>query len=134
MPFYDCHTTKNIAAVICRILDVLYARWRFKIIAFNIDGKNTMTRRHVGVVTQIDHESETKLMRIWCALHQIDFIVKDVSHFLDDGLFYDFSVHLCRQQNLQLEMGNTCLKDTNQWVHLECMLSWMFEHRRQLLI
>jgi len=66
LPFYDCHTTKNIAAMICRILDALYARWRSKIIAFNTDGENTMTRRHVGVVTQIDHESETKLMRIWC--------------------------------------------------------------------
>jgi hypothetical protein len=77
-------------------------------------------------------------MCIWCALHQIDLIVKDVSHSLDDGLFYktahDFSVHLRRQQNLQLEMGNTCPKDTNQWVHLERMLSWMLKHRRQLLI
>jgi hypothetical protein len=64
--------------------------------------------------------------------------MKDVSHSLDDGLFYktahDFSVHLCHQQNLQLEMGNTCLEDTNRWVHLERMLSWMLEHRRRLLI
>ncbi len=52
--------------MIYRILDALYARWRSKIIAFNTDGENTMTRRHVGVVTQIDHESETMLMRIWC--------------------------------------------------------------------
>jgi hypothetical protein len=43
--------------------------------------------------------------------------MKDVSHSLDDGLFYktahDFSVHLCRQKNLQLEMGSTCPKDTS---------------------
>jgi hypothetical protein len=31
-------------------------------------------------------------------------------------------------------MGNTCPKNTNQWVHLERMLSWMFEHRHRLLI
>jgi hypothetical protein len=71
-------------------------------------------------------------MRIWCAPHQIDIVVKDVSHSLDDGLFYktahDFNVHLRYQQNLQLEMGSTCLKNTNQWVHLERMLSWMLEH------
>jgi hypothetical protein len=30
---------------------------------------------------------------------------------------------LRRQQNLQLEMGNTCLKDTNQWAHFKRMLS-----------
>jgi hypothetical protein len=27
LPFYDRHTIENIAAMICRILDVLYARW-----------------------------------------------------------------------------------------------------------
>ncbi len=102
--FYDCHTPKNIIAMICRILDTLYACWRSKIIAFNTDGENTMIGWHAGVVTWIDHESETKLMCIWCAPHQIDFVVKDVSHSLDDELFYktahDFSVHLHRQQNL----------------------------------
>ncbi|CAM6012092.1 unnamed protein product [Sphagnum balticum] len=104
MSFYDRHTTENIATMICRILDVLYARWRSKIIAFTTDGKNTMTWQHAGVVTRIDHESETKFMRIWCAPHHIDLILMDFSHSLDDELFYktahDFSVHLCRQQNL----------------------------------
>jgi hypothetical protein len=64
--------------------------------------------------------------------------MKDISHSLDDRLFYkithDFSVHLRCQQNLQLEMGSTCPKDTNRWVHLKRMLSWMFEHHRRLLI
>jgi hypothetical protein len=50
--------------MICRILDVLYARWRSKIIAFNNDGENTITWWHTGVVTRIDHESETKFMGI----------------------------------------------------------------------
>jgi hypothetical protein len=138
VPFYNHHTTKNIAAMICRILDALYAHWQSKIIAFNTNGKNMMTGRHAGVVTLIDHESKTKLMRIWCALHQIDLVMKDVSYSLDDGLFYkiahDFSVHLRCQQNLQLEMGSTCPKDTNRWVHLEHMLSWMLEHCCRLLI
>jgi hypothetical protein len=51
VPFYDRHTAKNIAAMICRILNALYAHWQFKIIAFNTNGENMMTRRHVGVVT-----------------------------------------------------------------------------------
>jgi hypothetical protein len=45
------------------------------------------------------------------------------------------SVFICAtNKTLQLEMVNTCPKDTNQWVHLERMLSWMLKHRRQLLI
>lgn len=90
--------------MICCILDALYTRWRSNIIAFNTDGKNTMIGRHAGVVTLIDHKFETEFMRIWCALHHIYLIVKDVSHFLDDKLFYktahDFNVHMCRQQKL----------------------------------
>jgi hypothetical protein len=53
VPFYDCHTPKNITAMICRILDALYACWRSKIIAFNTDGENTMIRRHACVITRV---------------------------------------------------------------------------------
>jgi hypothetical protein len=51
VPFYDYHIAENIAAMICHILDALYALWRSKIIAFSTDGENTMTGRHAGVVT-----------------------------------------------------------------------------------
>jgi len=64
VPFYDRHIAENIAAMICHILDALYACWRSKIIAFSTDGENTMIGRHTSVVTRIDHESKTKLMRI----------------------------------------------------------------------
>jgi len=138
VPFYDRHTAENIVAMICHILDAFYARWRSKIIVFSTNGENTMIRRCVSVVTWIDHKFEIKLMHIWCAPHHIDLVMKDVSHSLDGRLFYktahDFSVHLRCQQNLQLEMGNTCPKDTNWWVHLERMLSWMLKHCCRLLI
>jgi hypothetical protein len=78
-----------------------YARWRYKIIAFSTNGENTMIRRHVSVATKIDYEFKTKLMRIWCAPHQIDLVVKSVIPWMIDILFYktthDFSVHLRHQ-------------------------------------
>ena len=56
---------------------------------------------------------------------------------MHEGSFYktlhNFSIHLHQQPNLQLEMGSTCPKDTNQWAHLERILSWMLHHRRCLL-
>jgi hypothetical protein len=69
VPFYDHHIAKNIAAMICHILDVLYARWWSKIIAFSTDGENTMIGRHTSIVSWIDHKSEIKFMHIWCAPH-----------------------------------------------------------------
>ena len=46
------------------ILDALLPNWQSKIIAFSTDGKNTMTGRHSGIVTQIDKEADFDLMRI----------------------------------------------------------------------
>ena len=97
-----------------------------------------MTGRHSGVVTWIDKEADFNLMRIWCVPHQVDLLIKEATHSMHEGSFYktlhDFSVHLRRQPNLQLEMGSTCPKDTNQWAHLEHILSWMLQHCCCLLI
>ena len=78
------------------------------------------------------------MMRIWCAPHQVDILVKETSCLMHEGSFYktlhNFSIHLHHQPNHQLEMGSTCPKDTNPWAHLECILSWMLQHRCHLLV
>ena len=51
VPFYDWHTSSNIAAMIQCILDALLPNWQSKIIAFSTDGENTMTGWHSVVVT-----------------------------------------------------------------------------------
>jgi hypothetical protein len=138
VPFNDWHTALNIAAMIHCILDALLPNWQSKIIAFSTDSENTMTGWYSGVVTQINKEPSFNLMRIWCAPHQVDLLVKEASHSMHEGTFYktlhNFSVHLCEQPNLQLEMGSTCSKDTNQWAHLDHILSWMLHHCHCLLV
>ena len=81
VPFYDCHTSLNIAAMIQCILDALLPNWQCKNIAFSTGGENTRTGRHSGVVTQIDKEANFNLMQIWCSPHQVDLLVKEASHF-----------------------------------------------------
>ena len=120
------------------ILDVLLPNLQCKIIAFSTKSENTMTGQHSSVVTQIDKEADLDLMWIWCDSHQVDHLVKEASHSMDDRSFYktlhNFRVHLCHQPNLQLEMGSKCPKDTNQSAHLEHILSWMLQHCCCLLI
>ena len=78
------------------------------------------------------------MMQIWCAPHQVDLLIKEAAHSMHEGLFYktlhNFSVHLCHQPNLQLDMGSRCPKDTNRWAHLERILSWMLQHCCYLLV
>ncbi|KAI9921311.1 hypothetical protein PsorP6_000816 [Peronosclerospora sorghi] len=49
-----------------------------------------------------------QLMRVWCAPHQGDIVIRAATNEMDNGAFYKtahaFSVHLRQQQNLILEM------------------------------
>jgi hypothetical protein len=104
VPFYGHHTTVNILALIVKILDVLFLMWRNKLISTSNDGENTMTGRHGGLVTLLEKEATNNILRVWCAPHQMDIIIKKVMNAMMDGLFYKiahvFSVHLRAQLNL----------------------------------
>ncbi|KAI9918452.1 hypothetical protein PsorP6_011500 [Peronosclerospora sorghi] len=49
-----------------------------------------------------------QLMRVWCAPHQGDIVLRAATNEMDNGAFYKtahaFSVHLRQLQNLILEM------------------------------
>ena len=51
MPMVKRHSAVNIFNQIANFMDALYIKWHAKLIAVSTDGENTMTGRHVGVVT-----------------------------------------------------------------------------------
>jgi hypothetical protein len=53
MPMFEHHSTVNIFNLIAKFMDTLYIKWRAKLIGVWTDGENTMTSRHVGVVTRL---------------------------------------------------------------------------------
>jgi len=77
------------------------------------------------------------VLRVWCALHQIDLVVKAATKDIADGKFYkkahSFSVHLRAQSNLITEMKTQCPKDTTRWVAFGNMLQWFIAHRMRLV-
>jgi hypothetical protein len=91
--------------------------WRNKLISVSSDDENTMTGRHGGLVTLLEKEATNNILCAWCALHQMDIVIKKVTKAMMDGLFYKiahvFLVHLHTQLNLIMEMdGAKCPKDT----------------------
>ncbi|CAK9863189.1 unnamed protein product [Sphagnum jensenii] len=50
--------------------------WRAKLISMSSDGENTMTGYHAGIITHIIACVENKVLRIWCAPHQMDIVIK----------------------------------------------------------
>ena len=138
VPFFDRHTAVNIFNLIVKILNVLCAEWRDRLLSVSSDGENTMTGRHGGVVTLLEREATHPVLRIWCVPHQMDLIVKSATNDVDNGKFYKtthaFSVHLRAQQKLITAMNNVkCPKDTTRWVQFGSILKFMVQHRRVLL-
>ncbi len=61
---FERHTMLNVFNMINKFMDVLYSKWRTKLISMLNDGENTMTGRHVSVVTRIVVCVEHKVLRI----------------------------------------------------------------------
>jgi hypothetical protein len=84
--------------MISKFMDVLYSKWRVKLIGMSTNGENTMTGQHAGVVIRIVACAEHKVLRIWCVSHQIDIIVKASTESISGGSWvkfaYMFSVYL----------------------------------------
>ena len=138
VPFYGRHTAANILALVVKILDVLCCSWRHKLISVSSDGENTMTGRRGGFVTLLENEATNKILRVWCAPHQMDIVIKKVTKAMMGGQFHKaahaFSVHLRVQHNLISAMnGSKCPKDTTRWVAFGKMIDWFLAHRRRLL-
>jgi hypothetical protein len=126
IPMFDCHTTGNIFNMLVKFLDALYGKWRAKLIGMSSHGDNMMTSRHTGLVTHMIFCAENPMLRIWCALHQIDLVVKSAVEELAGGEWimfaWSFSIFLRAQANLITSMVTKCPKKMNRWTHLGRLL------------
>jgi hypothetical protein len=119
---FDRHTADNIFNMLVKFLDTLYGKWRAKLIGMSFDSENTMTSRHTGLVTRMIACADNLVLCIWCALHQIDLVVKSAAEELVGGEWimfaWSFSIFLRAQANLITSMAVKCPKKTNRWRHV----------------
>ncbi|CAK4110205.1 unnamed protein product [Aphanomyces euteiches] len=137
LPMFERYTSNNYVALIVKLLDALYVHWRFKLIGVSRDGENINTGRVQGVVTQLVAMAEFPVLRIWCVPHQLDLVVKAVTEALMDDtwvkIVYSTSVYLRAQANLVVEIGVTCPKKTNRWLHLGTVLDFLIKHEVRII-
>ncbi|KAI9921717.1 hypothetical protein PsorP6_000757 [Peronosclerospora sorghi] len=142
VPFFVRHTAENTVKLITTLLETVCAPWQDKIIAITMDGEKSNTGWRNGVVARLNRMATHQLMRVWCAPHQGDIVIRAATNEMDNGAFYKtahaFSVHLQQQQNLILEIqvqyppADNFPRDTNRWMYFERILSFMMKHRRRL--
>jgi hypothetical protein len=72
---FEWHVVENIFNLIACFLDALNDAttiWRAKLVFVSIDGENTMTGCHHGVMTCFEQATEFLVLHIWCVPHQIE--------------------------------------------------------------
>ncbi len=118
VPFFEQHLAVNYVKLIKTMFDTLYPDWRSKLISISSDGENMMTGRHRGVVTLLEKECNNPVLWIWCVPHQLDIVIKNATQDVLDQAFYKvahaYSIHLRVHQNLIMDMGSKCPKDTTR--------------------
>jgi hypothetical protein len=129
---FDRHTADNIFNMLVKFLDALYSKWRTKLINMSSDSENTMTGRHTDLVTRMITCTENLVLRISCALHQIDLVIKSTTEELVGGEWimfaWSFSIFLRAQANLITSMAVKCPRKTNCWTHLGRLLQFFKDH------
>jgi hypothetical protein len=137
IPMFDRHTAGNIFNMLVKFLDALYGKWRAKLIDMSSDGENTMIGHHIDLVTHMITCTENPVLRIWCALHQIDLVVKSTAEELADDEWimfaWSFSIFLRAQANLITSMAIKCPKKMNRWTHLGHLLQFFKDHRCRIV-
>jgi hypothetical protein len=91
IPMFDCHTADNIFNMLVKFCDALYGKWRAKLIGMSSDDENMMIGCHIDLVTRMIACAENLVLHIWCALHQIDLVVKSATEELADDEWIIFA-------------------------------------------
>ncbi len=137
IPMFDRHTADNIFNMLVKFLDALYGKWRTKLINMSFDSENTMTGRHTDLVTRMITCTENLVLRISCALHQIDLVIKSTTEELAGGEWimfaWSFSIFLRAQANLITSMAVKCPRKTNRWTHLGRLLQFFKDHCHRIV-
>jgi len=126
IPMFDRHTAGNIFNMLVKFPDALYDKRCAKLISMSSDSENTMTGHHTSLITCMIACADNPVLRIWCALHQIDLVVKSATEELVGGEWikfaWSFSIFQCAQANFITNMAVKCPKKTNCWTHLGRLL------------
>lgn len=114
IPLFENKAATTLFSLCVRLLDVVDAHWRTRLISIGSDGENTMTGRLSGVQTLFEQAVAYPIVRVWCGLHQLDLVAQKEYSALCDDKFVTVLTGLVSwlrwQQNLQTEMGSTCPK------------------------
>ena len=136
IPMFSRHTAENVFRLVSRFLDILYPSWRTELIELGSDGANVTIGEYNGVLTKLEQQVQHKIYRVWCALHQLDLVMKYGYAGLMNDDFIEISnkfiTHLHDQDKLIQDMDAICTKLSNRWIVIGNVCEWFIEHRREV--
>ena len=128
IPMFYEHTAENMFLLVSRFLDIIIPHWRMQLIGIGSDGANVMTGHFQGVVTQMISQTNHKVYRVWCGLHQLDLVLKRAYKNVWDkeviNIMKKFIAHLRQQYTLITTMKATCPQLTTRWLVMGKVSAW----------
>jgi hypothetical protein len=120
LPMFDWHTGEVMFQMVVSFLDVLHPGWKVHLLGVSSDGARNMTGSVSSVVTRLSNamHNECPLTRVWCGMHQLDFVMEQIMDTIVKERFFTvmtgFITHLTRQLNLIANMKTTCPRVINR--------------------
>eukprot|EP00171_Calliarthron_tuberculosum_P002636 IDg2636t1 len=94
IPLFHRKTADIIFTASSKLLDVIAPKWKTQLVGVSTDGERTMTGRLSGVATRIQEVADDGVVRVWCALHQLDLVVQaEYLHLHDDRFVHALGIH-----------------------------------------
>jgi hypothetical protein len=116
---FQLHTSEIMFKMVSNFLIVLCCDWKICPLGLSLNKTRNMTRRVVGVVTQLQDSMHDacSFFCIWCGAHQLDLVKEHIMNKVVKKCFFlgmiGFITHLIRQHKLITDMGTTCLRIVN---------------------
>jgi hypothetical protein len=133
VPMFESHTANYITGLVLKVLGALFPGFTQKCIGITTDGENKMTGVHKGVATQLADSMGVGVRKVWCAIHQVDLIIKKCIQGIDGGewvrALHNITNHLRNGKGSSESGLNSCPKliDT-RWLSYGCTLQYFFDN------
>ena len=87
VPCFDRLTAENTVNLIKPLSDSVCEAWQNEIISITTNSERTNNAWQNGVFARLARMAAHNLMRIWCAYHQRNIMIRAATNEMDNGVF-----------------------------------------------
>ena len=132
IPLYQNKTALYLTKRLTTLLTSLSSDWKKKLLSITSDGEPTMRGPRGGVQKRLEDKATFPLIKIWCAIHQLDLKVQQVYKGLElDDNFIAVMNSIIKAMRIShpRHFNGLCPRFVStRWLSMRRVSSWICEH------